>query len=254
MKAIRQKVFLGFSATILTGALIGLGTTRMEADSSGKSAGADIYNTQCKRCHAGGGNIIYPNLPLRGAPPMAHFEAFLSFLRQPKMPDGSEGPMPPYPPSQISDQQARELYQYLQDMLKNSTATAPQSNWNCPYCGNSLSSQGGYRMGPGMMGPGYGMGPGMMGRGYGMGPGMMGGGYGMGPGTVGRGSSAKPLNQQEALKEVEAYLNRLGNPNLKTGKITEKGDDYEIEIVTKDGSLVNRIQVNKSTGQMRSEY
>jgi hypothetical protein len=69
MKAIRQKAFLGFSATILTGALIGLGTTRMEADSSGKGAEPDIYNTQCKRCHAGGGNIIYPNLPLRGAPP-----------------------------------------------------------------------------------------------------------------------------------------------------------------------------------------
>jgi hypothetical protein len=68
----------------------------------------------------------------------------------------------------------------------------PRSGWYCPYCG---SYQGGYGMGPGMMGGrgyGYGMGPGMMGGrgyGYGMGPGMMGPGYGygMGPGMMGRG-------------------------------------------------------------------
>ncbi len=51
-----------------------------------------------------------------------------------------------------------------------------QQGWQyCPYCGQPLG-QGGYGMGPGMMGPGYGMGPGMM-RGY--------GGYGMGPGMMG---------------------------------------------------------------------
>ena len=48
-------------------------------------------------------------------------------------------------------------------------------DWNyCPYCGQYLG-QGGYGMGPGMMG-GYGRG------GYGMGPGMMWGGYGRGKG------------------------------------------------------------------------
>jgi len=56
-----------------------------------------------------------------------------------------------------------------------------QQGWNyCPYCGQYLG-QGGYGMGPSMMGPGYG--------GYGMGPGMMRGygGYGMGPGMMGPG-------------------------------------------------------------------
>lgn len=59
---------------------------------------------------------------------------------------------------------------------------AQEGGWSyCPYCGRNLRGQGGYPMGPGMMGPGYG-GNGMMGRGYyghhGMGPGMMGPGYG----------------------------------------------------------------------------
>jgi len=150
----------------------------------------------------------------------------------------------------------------------------------------------GYGMGPGMMGqgygPGYGMGPGMMGGqgygpGYGMGPGMMGGqgygpGYGMGPGMMGPGygygqqygpqygqqygpqygrqyqQSQKPLDQNQAKQEVENYLSSMRNPNLKLGKIEEKGNGYQVNIVTKDGSLVDKILVDKNTGWMRSAY
>jgi len=145
----------------------------------------------------------------------------------------------------------------------------------------------GYGMGPGMMGPGYGygygMGPGMMGRGYGgygMGPWMMGrgyGGYGMGPGMMGRGygmmgpgygygygpqygygrqyqQTSKPLDEDQARQEVESYLKSTGNPNLKMGKIEEEGNNYEVDIETKTGSLVDKILVNKDTGWMRSAY
>jgi len=121
-----------------------------------------------------------------------------------------------------------------------------------------------YGMGPGMMGgygPGYGMGPGMMGGygpGYGMGPGMMGGygpGYGMmgpgygygygrqyyGPQNGGR-EMPQPLDREQARQEVEGYLSALRNPNLKVGNIDEKGDDYQVDIVTKDGSLVDKIR------------
>jgi hypothetical protein len=150
----------------------------------------------------------------------------------------------------------------------------------------------GYGMGPGMMGqgygPGYGMGPGMMwgqgyGPGYGMGPGMMGGqgygtGYGMGPGMMGPGYGygqqygpqygqqygpqygrqyqqlQKPLDQNQAKQEVENYLSSMRNPNLKLGKIEEKGNGYQVNIVTKDGSLVDKILVDKNTGWMRSAY
>ena len=145
--------------------------------------------------------------------------------------------------------------------------------------GNAQMGQGpGYGMGPGMMGPGYGygygMGPGMMGPGYGygygMGPGMMGPGYGygMGPGMMGPGygrqygpqygrqyqQHQKPLDKNQAKQQVENYLSSMRNPNLKLGKIEEKGNGYQINIVTKDGSLVDKILVDKNTGWMRSAY
>ena len=136
---------------------------------------------------------------------------------------------------------------------------------------------GGGMMGPGMMGRGMGpgmmgggmMGPGMMGSG--MGPGMMGGGMmgrGMGPGMMGGGygpqqgppyppqyqQPPKPLEERDAREILENYLNSMKNPNLKLGKIEDKGNAFEAEIVTKDNSLVDRILVEKSTGRMRSAY
>jgi hypothetical protein len=138
---------------------------------------------------------------------------------------------------------------------------------------------GGYGMGPWMMGRGYGgygMGPWMMGRGYGgygMGPRMMGrgyGGYGMGPRMMGPGYDygygpqsgygpesqrySKPLDKDQAKQQVENFLKSEKNPNLKIGKIEEKDKDYEVNIETKDGSLVDKILVSKDTGWMRSAY
>jgi mono/diheme cytochrome c family protein len=72
--------------------------------------GAEIYEYNCRRCHAAGGNLIAPNLPLKGAPQLANFDTFLAYIRKPVMPDGSPGPMPAFPPVRISDEQARELY------------------------------------------------------------------------------------------------------------------------------------------------
>lgn len=124
-------------------------------------------------------------------------------------------------------------------------------DWNCPYCGQYMGPRGGYGMGPGMMGRGYGMGPGMMGPGYGMGPGMMGPGYG--PQYGPQYGSQKPLEQKDVKAMLENYLQSTRNPNLKLGKITEKGQNFEAEIVTKDNSLVDKILVDKNTGWMRSD-
>jgi mono/diheme cytochrome c family protein len=44
---------------------------------------------------------------LKGAQTLNTFEAFLSWIRQP------DQPMPPFPPSTISDQQAKALYDYI---------------------------------------------------------------------------------------------------------------------------------------------
>ena len=46
----------------------------------------------------------------------------------------------------------------------------------------------------------------------------------------------------------------MNNPNLKLGKIEEKDNGFEVDIVTKNNSLVDKILVDKNTGWMRSAY
>ena len=101
----------------------------------------------------------------------------------------------------------------------------------------------GWHMGPGMMGSGQGMGPGMMG------PGMMGHGQ-MGQGMM------QPLRQDLSAADVKHMMqHRLawnGDQNVKLGKVEEKdGDTIMAEIVTKDGAVVQRVEVDRHTGQMR---
>jgi hypothetical protein len=117
--------------------------------------------------------------------------------------------------------------------------------WNyCPYCGSYI-------------GPGSVMGPGMMGRGSGYGPGMMGPGYGPGYGPwygPQYQQPQEPLNENEAKQMVENYLRSTRNPNLKLGKIIDKDTYFEADIVTKEGSLADKIAINKRTGWMQSIY
>jgi uncharacterized membrane protein len=81
--------------------------------------GRNLFVSHCSGCHANGGNILYPNLPLRTAPQLINYEQFIAFLRDPKLPDGSTGPMPAFSQNQLSDQQSRELYEYLIQGLAN---------------------------------------------------------------------------------------------------------------------------------------
>lgn len=97
-------------------------------------------------------------------------------------------------------------------------------------------------MGPGMMGPrgGYGMGPGMMGPGYGWGP-----QYQQPP---------RPLGKEEVRSMLDYYLKSSRNPNLKLGKIEDKGAYFEAEVLTNNDALVDKVLVDKNTGWMRSLY
>ncbi len=157
------------------------------------------------------------------------------------------------------------------------------SGWTCPWCGqDDQVGQGGYQgsmggrgMGPGMMGQG--MGQGMMGQDQGMGQswgrgprGMgMGQGYQGGYNMHGRGyygqrygdegnlnpnQRTEPLSKDQTRLLLENYLRNRRNPNLKVGEITEKDNHYEARILTKEGSLVDEIQVNKQSGWFRSVY
>lgn len=136
----------------------------------------------------------------------------------------------------------------------------PYPGWNyCPYCGSY--------MGPGRMYPGGGMGPGygMGHHGQGMGPGMRHHrGWGMGPQNGPRHGPQygppyqqrqEPMDEETARKYLKDYLNSSRNPNLKVGKIEEKGRYFEAEIVTKkEGALVDVLALDKYTGWVRSIY
>jgi hypothetical protein len=136
-----------------------------------------------------------------------------------------------------------------------------------PLEGNAMMGGRGGGMGSGMMG---GFGSGMTGGGYsgmspggsqGMGPGS---GQGMGPGTNFPGDvrqygpqiqqSQKPLDKNEARGVAENYLKSTNNPNLHLGKIEDKGNAFEANVLTKDNSLVDKILIDKYTGSMRSAY
>ncbi len=45
-----------------------------------------------------------------------------------------------------------------------------------------------------------------------------------------------------------------GSRNLKLGKVTEVKDHFLSEITTKDGSLVDRVRMDRNAGAMMSAY
>jgi len=144
-----------------------------------------------------------------------------------------------------------------QEMMGYGYGMGPGMMWRggydglyCPYCGQPVEPGAGYGMGPGMMGP-WMMGPWMMGPGM-MGPWMMGPRYrGYAPRY---GEPQKPLEEKDVKAMLEDYIKSTRNPNLKVGKIKEKEDTFEVEILTKDNSLVDKVIVDKFTGWMRSAY
>ena len=118
--------------------------------------------------------------------------------------------------------------------------------------GPGMMGQG--MMGPGMMGPGM-MGPGMMGQQPGQGMGMgQGPGFGMGTGPGGQFAMplAKDLSVDEARHILEHRLAWHGNERLKVGTVEEKDADTIVaEIVTAEGSVVQRLEIDRHTGWTR---
>ncbi len=103
------------------------------------------------------------------------------------------------------------------------------------------------------MGGGFGPGMGTMG------PGMMEHGWSAPSGesgwhTMGFAISGLTLSKEQAGQIAEAHLQALGNPNLRLGEVSELESYFEVPIVTKDGSFVERLLVDKRTGWLRSAY
>lgn len=95
-----------------------------------------------------------------------------------------------------------------------------------------------------------GMGPGMM---AGRGPGMMGGGMGStGLCAMMMAGADKDLSPEQVRDILEGQIAWTGNERLKVGGVEQKDEKtYVAEIVTVDDSLVQRVEVNRSTGAMR---
>ncbi len=81
-------------------------------------------------------------------------------------------------------------------------------------------------------------------------------GRGMGRCFRGQGAAYNPQGQpvtvERAKQMLETYVSNKYNPNLKVGDISDKGDMFEAAILTKDGCLVEKIQVDKKTGWFRN--
>jgi hypothetical protein len=105
-----------------------------------------------------------------------------------------------------------------------------------------------------MMGNGI-TGGGQMGRGAGSGMGNPGYGTEYGPQNgLQSPQPQKQLGERDARAILENYLKSTRNPNLKLGKVEDKGNAFEGEILTKNGSPVDKILVDKNNGGMRSAY
>jgi mono/diheme cytochrome c family protein len=77
-------------------------------------AGEKIFAAHCRSCHPDGGNVIDPNAPILGSSPLKSPEAFISLIRKPKK------PMPAFSPARLSDEDARQLYLYITNVLAKS--------------------------------------------------------------------------------------------------------------------------------------
>ncbi len=135
------------------------------------------------------------------------------------------------------------------DMGQQTQSSPQDEGWFCPVCG----SQGYGGMHSGMMGMGGRPSMGMGGHHYmGMGPGMMQQGWSRSGCPRDKAGNMAPIEKDEAKMLMKNYV--AANPNLKIGKITEKDDMFVGEVVTKDGSLVENLEVDKNSCMMRRSF
>ncbi len=80
-------------------------------------AGEKLYSADCKACHPRGADIA-------SGPAVEQFDTFLAFLRNPNRPGGSPTGMPPFPPDQLSNEQALHLYHYIIILLSTQSSKA----------------------------------------------------------------------------------------------------------------------------------
>ena len=81
-------------------------------------SGEKLYAAHCGGCHPNGGNVINSALPVTGSPQLKNLSTFTKFNRNPVRPDGSKGVMAAFPQEKISDQEMKQIYEYITKGLK----------------------------------------------------------------------------------------------------------------------------------------
>jgi uncharacterized membrane protein len=86
---------------------------RAQAGSGSFATGEKIFNAECRACHPQGQNALMPKMPIRGSDKLVDFQTFNDFIRNPQLPGGAKGLMPNFHYRKISNQEAKELYDYV---------------------------------------------------------------------------------------------------------------------------------------------
>ncbi len=79
--------------------------------------GEQIFASNCRMCHPGGGNVVDPAHPLIAGPELGDENQFIAFIHNPVLPDGTRGPMPAFSATKINNEEAHELFVYINEMI-----------------------------------------------------------------------------------------------------------------------------------------
>jgi uncharacterized membrane protein len=113
-KKVLPLYFLCFCCVVVLGyfggQLVYGGNTRPSPEQF--KAGEKIYTVNCSTCHPHGGNVIDAGKPVLHSPKLKTFDDFVAWVRHP------DAPMPPFPASKISEEEAKALYQYIMNVLE----------------------------------------------------------------------------------------------------------------------------------------
>jgi hypothetical protein len=64
----------------------------------------------------------------------------------------------------------------------------------------------------------------------------------------------EPVTMDQARYLVDNYIYLLGDSDLKPLKILEKDNEFDVEIITKDGSSLGMLIIDKQTGVIKSPF
>lgn len=96
--------------------------------------GEILFRGRCSGCHPYGGNILKPQDPIIGSSLLKTDEFFKGWIRNPTR------PMPSFPPESISDEQVRDLYDYITEFWGGES---PGQEEQQPQSGSPANAGGG---------------------------------------------------------------------------------------------------------------